>query len=1221
MRFRPNGPDVPDELVALQEKGEVIFICGAGVSRSIGLPDFRELVTRIYAELGEDWNRHPAEREVMQEEGRLAGQYDRCLRSLERRLAASDLPRNRGMRKRMRTAVRNALVVPADASLDYHLALLELSRDAEGQSRLITTNFDTLFERAWFKKHQQIIASHAHAAMPSPRVSGFEGILHLHGRIEDNQYELGLFETDLVLTSSEFGEAYLRSGWASRYVYDVVRAYTVVLVGYSADDPPMRYLLEVLEADRERYQDLHHVYAFAECKGGDEELESSLWRAKGVEPILYRAESGDHSVLYDTLREWRDYSNDPTAWRREELRRIFASAPKEHEAEGLGRCAALLRHGDAAQLLGELSPSPDWISPLIDRRVFGESGAHAGRWIAARLDDADMIRASIALPQFGDEATWYVERAIEQNRERLSSVRLKAWQLILRSKRQRLPRRHSANWYYVSQYLSQGDADHDGRQIVRKVLQPRLKVEKVLRLSESPDAQEERLSDLLRIDFEPDEHAPTNEILSRWPQNLDQEMALFRVLERALSEALEEASDLGWLTGWDRANGDVPSIALHPQNAYREGFYPIVRVLADLWMRISSRDRETARVLMSGWYGSPYLLVRRLYLFAMCSQEAFSSQETWAALKALDDEAFWLGGAQVEVMRLATLRWREFTSRQRQAFEARIRNGLPRALFPDDAFGAADEWNSVNDSAVMKRLARLESVGWPLTRQSEKLLRKIQTRHPGWTLGQGDRDDFSVWHESHSGPSGEPDMLAGIADNALVAEAMRLQRERPWEQGDVWRMFCAADPERAQQGLHLEAQAGRWEASAWCDFIWAATEKGDVALQLDLAASLLAMPEPVLIQVLPAACRWLEQRYQLLKSDASGGFNFLALWDRFADVAYPSNSPLADVDDHRLFERALNEPAGVLAQTLLRHIDEGKPPPGTGLTAEQSDRLTRIVGSDGEPGLLARAILCRFMAYLDGLDPNFVSARLVPLLNWDQPHAAAMWHARAFDGVGSARLFSALKAPMLQAFRQPGMSDNELEALMGQLLMAAFAHRRGEMSDYDLTNVEIKGALAAGSDNLRAHVAWQFWRAMGDATGEPQDKASRWEEFVGPVFGELWPLDAVLRSEAISRNLVLMTLECGEAFSNAVEAVIDIVVPYELYLVAHSLRLETEHDALVRRFPRAAIRLANAIIDPDKYPVPSDLSEFLQVCADADPSVVSEAAYVRLFGLRRQRAA
>jgi NAD-dependent SIR2 family protein deacetylase len=63
MRFVLDGPDVPDELVSNQEKGETIFVCGAGVSRGAGLPLFRGLVDRIYNELGEDWSLHIAERE------------------------------------------------------------------------------------------------------------------------------------------------------------------------------------------------------------------------------------------------------------------------------------------------------------------------------------------------------------------------------------------------------------------------------------------------------------------------------------------------------------------------------------------------------------------------------------------------------------------------------------------------------------------------------------------------------------------------------------------------------------------------------------------------------------------------------------------------------------------------------------------------------------------------------------------------------------------------------------------------------------------------------------------------------------------------------------------------------------------------------------------------------------------------------------------------------
>jgi hypothetical protein len=183
------------------------------------------------------------------------------------------------------------------------------------------------------------------------------------------------------------------------------------------------------------------------------------------------------------------------------------------------------------------------------------------------------------------------------------------------------------------------------------------------------------------------------------------------------------------------------------------------------------------------------------------------------------------------------------------------------------------------------------------------------------------------------------------------------------------------------------------------------------------------------------------------------------------------------------------------------------------------------------------------------------------------------------------------------------------------------AHLRGEALDYLLTPAEIKRPLSSSPPGLRANAIWQLWHVMGHAEGEPADKSARWRQLVGPLFQEIWPPDAKFRDEHVSENLVLLTLECGEAFEEAVNTVIDFIVPYQLYLIAHSLRLQKEHDALVRRFPRAALRLANALINPTFYPVPNDLADFLQLCVDSDASVAVEASYIRLFGLRRQQGA
>ena len=371
--------------------------------------------------------------------------------------------------------------------------------------------------------------------MPQPKTARCIGVLHLHGRLADPRSELGISsETDLVLTSAEFGDAYLRLGWASRYVYDLVRAHTVVLVGYQADDPPVRYLLDALEADRERFPDLQKVYAFAPCESGEEELDRALWQAKAVEPILYTANNGNHSSLYDSLREWRHYADDPTAWRRKQSRAIFWESPGSLPDARIRECAALLSHGDASQLLGELSPNAEWLPVLVGKHVFGREGARPGNWIATRLNDPDMIRVCAGLTFFDEQIQWDIDRALMRDRSILAPLRLQAWQLMLSAKR---PRSASdvGHWYMVAPQIKAGHVGFEARSLTTEMLCPRLKVEKAFLWREELPApgEPEALHQLLHLDFQPAEYPPLDEILSAWPETMYDEAALFRSLDRA----------------------------------------------------------------------------------------------------------------------------------------------------------------------------------------------------------------------------------------------------------------------------------------------------------------------------------------------------------------------------------------------------------------------------------------------------------------------------------------------------------------------------------------------------------------------------------------------------------------------------------------------------------------------------------------------------------------
>jgi hypothetical protein len=325
---------------------------------------------------------------------------------------------------------------------------------------------------------------------------------------------------------------------------------------------------------------------------------------------------------------------------------------------------------------------------------------------------------------------------------------------------------------------------------------------------------------------------------------------------------------------------------------------------------------------------------------------------------------------------------------------------------------------------------------------------------------------------------------------------------------------------------------------------WTAAEKSDLAFQLELAESMMAMPDTLLKELLPSTTSWLQRRHVLLTSNPSGVIVFTRLWDRFSELVFAAGEAGESRHTGDLNTRALNEPGGILAWVLLEHIAAGKPKAGDRLRPEHSSRLSRAVGASGQPGLLARVLLARSLAYLDAIDSEWTSANLLPYFAGDEPGAVALWHARSGDRAGSARLFNGLKPAMLTAFERGTLSDDDLEGLMGQLLTVAIGKRRGEANEYELTSGEVKRALSAGSPGIRRNASWQFWRLMGEQEVEPLDKGARWRELVGPLFREIWPLDARLRDDGSSHNLVLMALECGEAFEDAVDAIVDFVVPH-----------------------------------------------------------------------------
>jgi hypothetical protein len=324
MQFSNDGPTFPAKLLDALLACEVVFVCGAGVSAP-QLVDFEGLVTGLYDRF--DMVRTAGEQRAFQEE-----RYEEVLGSLARRIIHPS---------RLYEEVATLLAPPAVPDLSKHKLLLRLSRDLSNRPSLITTNFDLLFEQALATQAGAPAAaamSMAGQALPAPGAEDFSGVIHLHGRLADTA--LSISSTPLVLTSAEYGDAYMRSGWASRFLFDLARCKTLVLVGYSANDAPIRYFLNVLEADRERFTDLHPIYALDAFEQAPEEVESR-WSTLAVQPLPYRksvAGKPPFASLWEDLQQLAELVEKPKPSRQ---RRIVSILQKPFERAGDADLAAL----------------------------------------------------------------------------------------------------------------------------------------------------------------------------------------------------------------------------------------------------------------------------------------------------------------------------------------------------------------------------------------------------------------------------------------------------------------------------------------------------------------------------------------------------------------------------------------------------------------------------------------------------------------------------------------------------------------------------------------------------------------------------------------------------------------------------------------------------------------------------------------------------------------
>ena len=267
MRFAADGPSIPDILLERCDAGRVVFLCGAGVSLPSGMPSFIDLTNYVIDFFGPS-----ADSEIMTafqpwlvDQSAANVPLDQIFNLLHLEYGKDEV--NSLVTKRLSTPLGTRVI-------GYeHSLIRRISSSSNGVPQIVTTNFDRLFEAG---PEGERLVRHVPPAFPDLNFgSKIEGITYLHGRLEEAVSETHPY----VLSSADFGRAYLSEGWATNFIRHLLERYTVVLVGYKAEDPPIKYLLQGLNHDGQ--YDRSRLYAF-DC-GSPEGIEAK-WRDRGVTP-------------------------------------------------------------------------------------------------------------------------------------------------------------------------------------------------------------------------------------------------------------------------------------------------------------------------------------------------------------------------------------------------------------------------------------------------------------------------------------------------------------------------------------------------------------------------------------------------------------------------------------------------------------------------------------------------------------------------------------------------------------------------------------------------------------------------------------------------------------------------------------------------------------------------------------------------------------------------
>ena len=1035
MQYIPNGPQIPDELIQAHQDGHVVFFCGSGISIPTGLPNFCGLVKQIYKNLNA--KKTPIEDKLNKRE-----EYDRVLESLEKRMTRENV------RKHLKD-----ILSPKHIQSKTHLSLLRLSESDDGIYRIVTTNFDRIFENV-AEENSITINSYTAPLIPMPKREYWNGIVHLHGLIPVQDNDSNTLK-NLILTSSDFGIAYLIERWASRFITELFHRYIVCFVGYSANDVILRYMLDALAAENSLNINANPVYAFAEYHEGNQSKVLEWWESKKIIPILYDNKN-NHTLLHSTINEWAELYVKGIDGKKQLVDQLVRCEPSKSTEQDdiVGRMVWALsdRSGDVARYFSELDPAPSlkWLRAISKRKytysnlhqsnspnnnvteentefsitnrpstldksmwmrlVFNNSPyckldiimIYLAKWLLRHLNNSDLI---LWIVEQGGVLHPYFARLIQDHIITINKLDKKRREELLEKSPDAIPSDDMRKlWFlilgnhlknnYTSNNIYEWKYIYENQGInftTRKKLSELLSPKIVIEKNIAYYLDEKSNNKLITKVGLAGDHVRCE---IKYLNNILEFSSLLEIFQSKLIETLNLLEEIKFANcGFDTSCYDLPSIEPHWQNNQRfEDWVALIELLRDSWLKLLTIDKIKASIIAKEWFNIKYPIFKRLALFAATKTDLISSK-IWVDW-ILADNAFclWSSSTRREIMRLIYHNGAKLSKIYRLKLEKAILLGPPREIYKDNI--TDDDFIYIKNRSIWHLLAKLRSSGAILGATAQRTLNNLEKLFPDWVLSKNEKDEFLSWISGTGDPDWEENKIKEDVPYKFKELLYFLRKKREFSRfgyENNWGEFCRKYPRRASFALFELIRSGELD-STWLDsalYTWSKTPELTPILWRYYTKTKDTIPASIIEESKHSISFWLDSISGSINSCSD---SFLFLCKEIFNLHYEEKIKTnGSIDD--ILTDAINHPIGHVANALFNVWFNTKPKDNDGLSQDIKDILFQFCDRNIKKFSYARVFLGRYLIPLYRVDKEWTKKNIIPLFNWDDDKICAriMW--------------------------------------------------------------------------------------------------------------------------------------------------------------------------------------------------------------------------------------